>query len=501
MAKIDILLVNPSDRKQTYGGLGESLSGIEPPLWTGLLAAFIRHYGFTVEIIDAEAEGWSCEETAEKITECDPLLLGIGAVGPNPSVSSTPKMTAVSKVLTILKTKHLYCKTFLYGIHPSALPEKTLTEEPVDFVCRGECFNPVLELLKTLKRDNSNGDYKIRGLWYKKGEEIIKNDWAKIAENLDELPFVAWDLLPMEKYRAHNWHCFGHLEDRGHYAVIYTSLGCPYNCRYCNIHALYSGKPLIRYRSIEKVIQEIDLLVERYKIRNLKILDELFVLNEGRVIKFCDLLIQRNYNLNIWAYARIDTVNEKVLRKLKAAGINWLCFGIESANKKVRSGVTKGRFDEEAIKKAIQMTHDAGIYVLGNFMFGLPDDDLQTMEETLILARELNCEYANIYSVMAYPGSQLYTDAQQQGLELPSAWSGYSQFNAETLPLPTHYLSAAQVLSFRDRAFKEYFGSPEYLSMIEKKFGRETLEHIRKMLEYKIHRRLLEESQCIGNKV
>jgi radical SAM superfamily enzyme YgiQ (UPF0313 family) len=255
-----------------------------------------------------------------------------------------------------------------------------------------------------LKQDRESKDYKINGLWYLEDNKVIANPPASLINNPDELPFVAWDLLLMEKYRAHNWHCFDHINQRQPYAVIYTSLGCPFNCSYCPIHAFYS-KPGIRFRSPERVVEEIDLLVKNYNVKNIKILDELFVLREDRVIRICDLIIQGGYKLNIWAYARVDTVNERLLKKMKQAGINWLCFGIESANKNVRQGVSK-RIAQEKIQKAIEMTQAAGIYILGNFMFGLPDDDLQTMQETLDMAKEFNFEYVNFYVTMAYPGSQ-----------------------------------------------------------------------------------------------
>lgn len=491
MERIDLLLVNPSNRKQMYGSLGLSFSGVEPPLWTGLIAAFIREKGFSVKILDVDAEGWTPKHAAEKIIELNPLLAGISAMGTNPSASSTPKMPAVSKVLNIIDDKAPHIKTFLYGIHPSALPERTLEEEPVDFICRGECFYTVLKLLDALKADKKAVDYKIAGLWYRKDGNIVSKGWGDLLQNLDELPFAAWDLLPMDKYRAHNWHCFGHINQRQPYTIIYTSLDCPFNCTYCNIHALYNGKPGIRFRSLKKVVDELDFLVKNYKVKNIKILDELFALKEDRVEEFCDLIIRRKYDLNMWAYARVDTVNEKVLKKMKQAGINWLCYGIESASTKVRKGVVKGRYGQDAIRKAIKMTHNADIYVICNFMFGLPEDNFETMQETLNMAKELNCEYVNFYVTMAYPGSQLYQDALRNGTRLPENWTGYAQLSEDTFPLPTKYLSSEDVLGFRDKAFVEYYTNPTYLKMIEDEFGSETVEHIKQMLKYKINRKLL----------
>ncbi|MBU4374408.1 MAG: B12-binding domain-containing radical SAM protein [Euryarchaeota archaeon] len=488
--KLDILLINPGAREQVYGKLGSSISGIEPPLWCGLIAGFIREKGYSVKIIDAEAENQSPEETAHRIAEYNPLLAAIIVLGSNPSAASTPKMTSAGETLTVLKKISPQIKTLLGGLHPSALPERTLMEEDVDFVCQGEGFYTILQLLDLLKEEENPEEYKINGLWYIKDNMVMSNPPAPPVKNLDEIPFAAWDLLPMDMYRAHNWHCFDHIDERGHYAVIYTSLGCPFKCNYCNIHALY-GKSGIRFRSPEKVIEEIDFLVKNYKIKNIKILDELFVLKEDRVMRICDLIIQRGYKLNIWAYARVDTVNENLMKKMKKAGINWVAFGIESASKNVREGVTK-RFSQDMIKKAIEITRAEDVYIMGNFIFGLPDDNMETMQETLDLAKELNLEYINFYTAMAYPGSQLYYEALQKGIKLPEKWHGYSQYGEETLPMPTKYLSAAEVLRFRDNAFKEYFSNPMYMEMIRDKFGEKVVEHIKEMLKHEIHRKFEE---------
>jgi len=488
MTGLDLSLINPGARSQVYGKLGSSLSGIEPPIWCGLIAGFIREKGYSVKIIDGEAENLSPEDTAVKISEYNPRLAGVVVLGSNPSASSTPKMTAVGEVLKALKNNAPHIKTFLSGLHPSALPEQTMNEESVDFICQGEGFYTILQLLEALNGSEGATDYNINGLWYRKGETVISNPPAPLVDNLDELPFVAWELLPMNIYRAHNWHCFSNIEQRDQYAVVYTSLGCPFNCTYCNIHAMYNNKIGIRYRSPENVVEEIDYLVSNYNIKNLKILDELFVLNTDRVMRICDLIIQRDYELNIWVYARVDTVNEILLKKMKQAGINWIAFGFESASDKVRNGVSK-KFNHDTVKKAVEMTRAAGINIIGNFIFGLPDDNLETMRETLDMAKDFNFEYINFYTAMAYPGSQLYNEALQKGIELPKQWHGYSQYGEDTLPMPTKYLSAAEVLRFRDNAFMEYLSNPKYLEMIRDKFGQNVVEHIKGMLNHKIYRK------------
>jgi tRNA U55 pseudouridine synthase TruB len=113
------------------------------------------------------------------------------------------------------------------------------------------------------------------------------------------------------------------------------------------------------------------------------------------------------------------------------------------------------------------------------------------MRETLDMAMELNCEFANFYSAMAYPGSRLYDLARENGWRLPASWQGYSQHAYECLPLPAKYVSAAEVLRFRDDAFHDYFANPAYLCMIEVKFGRQVREHIERISSGRLKRRIL----------
>jgi radical SAM superfamily enzyme YgiQ (UPF0313 family) len=208
------------------------------------------------------------------------------------------------------------------------------------------------------------------------------------------------------------------------------------------------------------------------------------------VEKLCDLIIARGYDLNMWCYARVETIKDPaLLRKMKKAGINWVAFGIEAANPRVRQAVEKAS-SEESIDRAIERTQQAGIHIVGNFIFGLPEDDLGTLRETLDMAKKYNFEYANFYAAMAYPGTELHRRAVEQGMKLPDTWSGYGHYSEDALPMSTRFLTPAQVLRFRDEAFVEYNDRPEYLDMIERKFGRETVDCIRELLTIKLRRKL-----------
>lgn len=485
MNKIDIVLIKPGSQKQLYGDLSDfRLTAIEPPLWAAILAGYLRNLGYSVILYDAEVENWDYEQTAKKAIEVDPLLVAIVVSGSNPS-ASTMNMTGAGEIVTLIHDRAPDIKMLLCGLHPSALPNQTISEENIDFVCQGEGFYTLPPLIDAIKVDS--GNFQIDGLWYKKDHQVVSNPRPPLMKNLDEVPMPAWDLLPMDKYRAHNWHCFGHIEKRQPYAVLYTSLGCPFDCTFCCINSLF-GKHMIRYRSLDKVMDELDFLVNNYGIKNIKIIDEMFALNEKRIVALCDMIIERNYDLNMWAYARVNTVTKKMLSKMKQAGINWVAYGFESGSKRVINDVTKGYKMEQA-EKVVEMTYSQDMHICANFIFGLPEDDFDSMNETLKIMLDFNAEWANIYCAMAYPGSKLYEIAIQKEWSLPESWQGYSQYAYETLPLPTNYLTGRQVLSFRDYAFQVYYHSPRYLNMIKKKFGQETMLHIIRMAEEKLERK------------
>ncbi len=486
---VDVLFINPGSRSAVYQELGDTFSAIEPPSLAGLFATYIRNKGLSVAIVDAPAHNLSPQGVARFVAEnYKPVLVVMVVYGFQPS-ASTQNMPAAGETCTALKELDGNYKIMMTGTHPAALPERTMREENIDYVCDREGPQTILQTALALKSSGPKFSG-IPSLWYRDNGRIVSNPPGELMDDLDrEMPEVAWDLLPMEKYRAHNWHSFERIHERSPYVSIHTSLGCPYKCSFCCINAPF-GKSSYRMWSPDTVIKEIDVLVNKYGVRNIKFVDEMFVLNRNHVLGICDRIIERGYDLNIWAYARVDTVKDEFLEKLRRAGFRWLALGIESGSKHVRDGVEKGRFGTEQILEVVRKIQDADIYVIGNYIFGLPDDTLESMQETLELAIEANCEFANFYSAMAYPGSQLYRMAVEKGWELPDSWIGYSQHSYETKPLRTEVLGAAEVLKFRDEAFMRYFSNPKYLDMVRKKFGGDVIRHIEDMTRIKLKRKL-----------
>ena len=181
---LDLLLVNPGNRLEQYAKLNE-LATIGPPLGIAMLAAYVRQYGFSVVIIDAEAFFWTPEQTIEEIEKYEPVLVGL--------TTFTTKMTAAGKTLKLVKDRMPFVKTMIGGHHASAIPERTLRDEAADFVIQGEGYLPVVELLKKLK--DKRDDFDVPGICYKKNNLVVSNGRAKGITRLDELPLAAWDIL------------------------------------------------------------------------------------------------------------------------------------------------------------------------------------------------------------------------------------------------------------------------------------------------------------------
>lgn len=313
------------------------------------------------------------------------------------------------------------------------------------------------------------------------------------TEIYDYLPFdptqegmqPRWDLIDLKKYKCHNWH--GWNQPTQNYGCIFTTISCPYSCSFCQVKNFY--RSIYKKRNMKDVIKD---LYFQYNlgIRNFKMMDELFVIPNHHTLDFCDEVSKTiGKDINIWAYARIDTVNEYLLKRLRESGIRWLAFGIESGNYDIRKTINKGNFTNSDIINIIKMTKHCGINIVGNYMFGFWEDNMNTMKETLDLALDLNCEYNNFYCVTVYPNSELYKQMKDQCMDLPIKSTEYAQMSPYFKPIDTKHLKGQEVLKFRDHAFNLIHSNNDYISMIKTKFGENVVNEINNMLKIKIERK------------
>jgi radical SAM superfamily enzyme YgiQ (UPF0313 family) len=511
---IDVLFISPGNATGIYQSLANDYAAIEPPTWALLLAQSCRSIGYTVALIDANAENLDKKAVEQRVKELNPRLICFVVYGQNVN-AGTVNMSGATYLSKHLKEIGITIPIAYLGSYVQAVPIKALKDESsIDFVFTNEGVYALRNILVQDKIDITNMDH-IKGIAWRKDRVPKMNGAEKVVPNdrMDiDLPGYAWDLLPMKEkpldlYRAPMWHAEYDQNKRSPYAAIQTSLGCQFGCDFCMINILNRSDEeevgvaghysLMRYWSPEFIIKEFDKLVE-LGVYTIKITDEMFLLNRKYYVPFCEMLKDRGYGkfLRMWAYSRVDTVRRPELLKLvREAGIKWLALGIESADKTVRLEVSKGKFEDVDISQVIQQVHDADIEVMANYIFGLPGDTKESMQKTLEFSKEL-CTFGwNAYAAMALPGSQLYKTAIEKGIPLPDTYEGYSFHGYNTLPLPTETLSAAEILAFRDRAFEEYHSYPPFLEKIKAKFGQVAVDNINEMLKVKLRRKIIENGQ------
>jgi len=506
---MDVLFINPASQAKIYQDLSKKYTAIEPPTWSLLLAQSCRSVGHTVGILDVCAEQISYEEVLNRIKTLNPRLLCFVVYGNNVNAGTTT-MSGATELSKFIKDSGLQTPIAYIGSHVQALPYEALEkEESIDFVFTNEGVYALRELLKESIDLNKLDNFK--GIGFRKnGKPFLTQPSPLVPQDrMDiDLPGYAWDLLPykdkpFDLYRAPMWHAEYDEEKRSPYAALQTSLGCQFACEFCMINIINrnDNDPIgvagnysnMRYWSPDFIIQEFDKLVS-LGVHTIRIVDEMFLLNPKYYVPLCKNIVERGYGdkLRMWAYSRIDTIKKPgILELVRKAGIKWLCLGIESGEKKIRLEVSKGRFEDVDIRGVVKKIHEADIEIMGNYMFGLPGDNFESMQTTLDLSMDLCTVGWNAYAAMPLPGSQLYKNAFERGYVLPEDYAGYSFHAYNTQPLPTEHLTPAEVLKFRDEAFITYHSYPPFLEKIENKYGAVARSNIEEMTKIRLKRQIL----------
>jgi len=502
---IDILFVHANASQKIYQGLANQHSAIEPPIWAAMLANSVRQIGYRPAILDAEAERIDFVQAAERIRDYNARIVCFVVYGQQPS-ASTQNMEGACGTARLFKEHVPDAFVVFVGGHISALPRKALEEESaINAICQNEGVYTLRDLLAVDNLRDTQLLGKVRGLGFRDGEgNITLNPPAPVVPNdrLEvDLPGMAWDLLPpFSQYRTAGWHSWSNNSVKEPFAALYTTLGCPYRCSFCMINIINrtcqgddvssADSNIYRRWDPEFVIRQFDHFA-RNGVHNIKIADELFVLNPNHFVRICELIRERGYDFNIWAYSRVDTCKPEYLDALRAAGVRWIGLGIENPNDVMRREIHKDGYLDVKIVDLIRMIREAGIHVGGNYIFGLPHDTLESMQATLDFALENLTDMANFYCAMAYPGSPLYNQVRAQGIALPKTYSGYSQHAYDTLNMANGTLSAAEILRFRDSAWQKYHTDPRYLAWMESQFGANARADLERTTKIQLKRQLL----------
>lgn len=505
---MDIIFVNPNSAKEVYQELSADISAIEVPVWSLLLAESCRQKGYSVSILDCDAERLTDAEAIKRIVEQKPRIVAAVTYGQNPN-SGTTTFVGTLRLFKKFKTEYPEIKTISIGSYTQALPRSVLVEKSFDFISINEGIYTLHDLLQVTNLDDVSQLEKVRGLGWKDQGFSRLNDNAEIVptKKMDqEMPGYSWDLLPYKNkpfdlYRAHVWHAEYNDDYRTPFASLYSSLGCYKTCQFCMINSINrtsikerttaADSNIMRRWSTEWILKQYEILVEKYGVSTIRLSDELFFVNKHHYLPLLTALIERKYPIRSWAYTRLDSVIDEHLSIFKKSGINWLAPGIEAGNQKIRMEIDKGRFEDVDIRQTIKKIHDSGIWIGANYMVGFENENYKEMEETKALAFELMTENMNVYCASSLPGSPLYYMAKDKGIQFPDTLDGFSFHSYNCLPMSTRYLTAAQVLKFRDDMWHEYFESESYHNLVRRTFGEKAVNFIKNMTKIRLKRKIL----------
>jgi len=420
------------------------------PFWLAYAAGVLDKEGFEVKIIDAPAQGYNLEETANKVRQINPRLIVID--------TSTPSI--YSDVKTAERLKDILPAAFivLVGTHPSALPEETLKlSSKLDAVAKGEYDYTIRDLAWCLK---NNGDLKkIDGLIIRESDKIIFNQPRALIKNLDELPFAS---QIYKKYFDIKKYFFAAADYP--MVMIITGRGCPFNCFFC-VYPQTFHSHAYRFRSPENVADEFEYITKELKeVKEIGIEDDTFTANPQRAKEICRLIIQRKIKIKWYCNVR-PNLDKETMTWMKKAGCQLVTVGFESANQQILDNIHKGIKVAE-IHEFIKNTREVGVLVHGCFMAGNPGETKQTLEEMLKFAKELNCDTMQFYPLQVYPGTQAYLWAKENNY---LATSDFSQWATEgggyNCLLNFPHLSARDITDFCQRATKAYYLRLPYVLM------------------------------------
>ena len=446
-----VLLINPPWHQEIYSNLVASLAGFSQPLGLASIAAYLRVHGHEVRIIDANTEQISLGRLAEYLPE------GFRVIG---TTSLTPSVDTSVKVMQLAKNKFPRVKTMMGGVHITAVGKEIMGKIPeIDFGVIGEGEETVLELADSLENNKSTDN--IKGLIYRKGEEVIQNERRPPIANLDKLPFFAYDLLPMDKYRLPAHHIgFNRKVPIGRFALVFTSRGCPARCGFCSSKLIWGRT--VRFRSARYVVEEIEMLVGRFGVKVVEFADDVFTLDKRRLHDILDGIIAKRLNIHFNCLSRVDTIALEDLEKMKKAGCYLIRYGVESGSQKILERMHKNITAEQVIK-TLGMTKKAKIASSVSFMIGYLGETEQTVKETIALAKQIDADRTLFFIAVPFPGTEFFEIAKKENLILEAVGGERWALLSRKGILQTESLSREDLIRLRNKAYHEVGINPKHL--------------------------------------
>lgn len=441
-----VLLINPFISTQATAGKYRRFLEPMPPISLAFVAAALKQAGAEVCIYDDYTQGGDRAALMAAIRAAAPDIAGLTCV--------TPTAARTMEIARQIKSEFPNIKLAMGNIHASVFYEQIINDGLADFVALGEGEDTIADLVRTLE---SGGDVSaVKGLAWKRGGRAIANEPRPYREELDELPFPAWDLFPLERYRLFS---FAVVREPG--MLILGSRGCPYNCTFCSLKIMGRKR---RKRSTANIADEFEWLLNSFGYRQMSFIDPIFPLSKQEGLEFGQELIRRGLHKKaVWTTeTRVDLVDQELLDALAASGLRRIMYGFESGGQQGIDSIKKN-FKIDQARSAVAMTKKAGVEIIGFFMLGVPGETRQSAEQTIAYSVSLDIDFAKFTIFSPFPGTKVYEDMLADGTLQPTDdWSTFTNYPSRETPAAyiPEALTNDDLIQLQRRAFLKFYLRP-----------------------------------------
>lgn len=408
------------------------------PITLATMGAVLKKHGFVARIVDCSNDNVDFDQLADEIRRFEPSLIIVS--------TATPSIISDLQVAGLARKIVPHIRTVFFGIHTTALPGEVFAENgDVEFLVRGEPEYTVRDLALAL-RDGLPFD-KIPGLVYRNEKgEVVVNEARPFIENLDELPFPAWELINISGYRLPI--------TRYPFLLVATSRGCPFPCTFCAASAFYGKKP--RVRSPEAVVEEMRYVRNRFGVRDFLFWSESSMTNRRQMIEISEKLATEIPDARWVCNGRVTDANRSLLEAMKRAGCWMIGYGIESGSQRVLDLMNK-KVTLEDMERAVAATKEAGLEVTAHVIVGYPAETPEDIQKTSDLLKRLDVDYIQVYCCVPFPGSRLYDELKDSDMLATTEWSMFEQ---HTSIIHTPGLSPGDVVRWREKMIRDFYFAP-----------------------------------------
>ncbi|MHA1797333.1 MAG: B12-binding domain-containing radical SAM protein [Candidatus Helarchaeota archaeon] len=371
------------------------------PMGMAYIASALREVGHDVSIYSQDVYHYPESHLISYLMENQFDVVGISVIG---GYYQYQKLLKISKAINTVPNRPFY---MIGGHGPAPEPEYFLKKTKADVVVIGEGEKTVVNLLDALQTNKPLST--VKGIAFLEKNKLIKTPPQELIEDLDSIPFPAWDLFNMDYYTLYRG---PHITNSERCFFVLSSRGCPFRCNFC-----YRMDKGIRFRTHENVIKEIKILKEKYNVTYIMFVDELVMASPKRIKELCNAIIDNDLNIKWACNGRLNYATPEILNQMKNAGCVFINYGIESVDDEILKIMNKNLTVKQIIN-GIEATKSVGISPGLNIIFGNIKENAKTLQKGVefLLKYDDHAQLRTIRPVTPYPGCDLYYYAIKKGL-------------------------------------------------------------------------------------